>query len=1193
MPNSAPRSSFLANLQTQSKMALAFGSLLLLLLAGNVTFLVTQKEAATARAAVTHTRLVRDELNRMVVAILDQESSVRGYVLSTTSDFLATYREGQKIYAESLESLRELVSDNPTQQLRLDQIDTAMVEWSNAVNAPVMALAEMPETHERAMLMVSRGDGKVQSERMRVILAAMDDTERKLQKEREARRDYYNHAALMINYGLIAGGLLLGLLAMLSTQRLIARPLRDITDLMTRLANRDHSVEVPDRTRKDEIGDLSRALQIFKDMSIETHDNSWVKTQVSTLSAELQKAGSHTAFGENLLSQLAPLLSAPLAVFYQQREDGELHLLASYGLRERRGFHRSYRIGDGLVGQCAKERRQLVVTDLPPDYVRVHSSLGEAPPRCVVLLPLLLRDQVLGVLEFGALNSFGKLQMRLLEELMPLLALSLDNLSRALKTQNLLEETQAQAEELAASEESLKAQQEELRVTNEQLEQQSKRLRVSEEELRVQAEELKVSNEELQLKSDTLNQQKEQLEQLQRETQQKAEELAQASRYKSEFLANMSHELRTPLNSMLILSKSLADNDEGNLDKDQQEAAKIINESGHNLLRLINDILDLSKVEAGKMELLIETVQLREFAQGIDRNFRHVARERKLEFAIEIDPALPATMQQDAGKIGQVVTNLLSNAFKFTASGRVTFAIGRPAAGEVLPGVDPAQTLALRVTDTGIGIPADKLQSVFEAFEQVDGTTSRKYGGTGLGLSISRSMAQLLGGTITLSSVEGQGTTFTLLLPQTLQGGGTATAMHAMSTRRAPPPVAPSGSTAHVPAAPIQPPVLDRSKPLILVIEDDPHFAKILADSTRKRGCEAITAADGESGYAAAEEYQPTGIILDVALPGMDGWSVMDKLKSNPKTRHIPVHFMSAEDESLRGLGMGAVGYLVKPVSKEGINAAFDKVLHFAEGTPRKLLLVDDDRGSRVAVRTLLDLPSVEIVEAPDGADGLSALQRETYDCIILDMMLPDMDGLEFLRRATLAGPLPPVVIYSAKTLTPDETLKLRQYTDSIVIKSARSPERLIDEVTLFLHSIRDAHAPAARIERAAASDVAGKTTLIVDDDMRNVFALSRALRSRGLNVVMAEDGYKAIAQLEQNKLIDIVLMDIMMPGMDGYATMREIRKRAEWKQLPIIAVSAKAMRGDREKCIEAGANDYLAKPIDIDKLVSMMRVLL
>jgi len=680
---------------------------------------------------------------------------------------------------------------------------------------------------------------------------------------------------------------------------------------------------------------------------------------------------------------------------------------------------------------------------------------------------------------------------------------------------------------------------------------------------------------------------------LRKDTEQKAEELARASQYKSEFLANMSHELRTPLNSLLILSRGLADNEDGHLSQDEIESARVIHESGSNLLRLINDILDLSKVESGKMDVVLDELKLKSFAARLMRSFRHVAKEKGLEFSVEVDAGLPEIIGTDGSKLEQVANNLLGNAFKFTRQGSVRVSIGRPAADRVvgIPGLDATKAIAIRVSDSGVGIPKDKFDRIFQAFEQVDASTSRQFGGTGLGLTISRSLAKLLGGDILIDSEEGRGTTFTIVLPERYKGERATPGESAGEPEAAPaavPPSAISSVALTQTAIPDDRASIQPGDTVILIVEDDPAFARILADMVHRKGFRVLAAADGENGLAVAQLYRPTGVLLDVMLPGMDGWSVIDRLKADPNTRHIPVHFISATDQHSRGLELGAVGFLTKPVSRDDINHAFERLLHFSEGKPRHVLIVDDDAGSRMAVRKLIASEGTDVDEASNGEEALARLRQAEYDCVILDLGLPGMDGFQFLDKASHAGRVPPVVVYSGRELSKEESLRLRQYTDSIVIKGARSPERLLDEVSLFLHSIRSA--PSVPV-RELDESLSGRSVLVVDDDMRNVFALSKALRSKGLNVVMAQDGQKALRQLAENDKIEIVLMDIMMPGMDGYETMREVRRQPQFTKLPMIALTAKAMRGDREKCLEAGANDYLSKPIDIDKLLSMMRV--
>ena len=1211
MPSTEKKYSWLANQPLQRKIVLAIGMLLILFVAVGVSNLASLGREDDSREWSSHTYLVLLTLAEVSDDAQTRQAGARGYMLSQSEDEYADFEAADRELDRDMASLRQQTADNPLQQSRIDRLQEMLDRWKREVLSiglePMRAIGDAATPEGIAAREAIRRGYFVQRtvlmDDIRKHMHEMADTERALLAKRNAALDaeiktirYVDIASLVLCA--IIGGLVIAM-----TFRLITRPIVRMTGLMTRLASHDHSIEVRQLERKDEIGEIARALQVFKEMAIETAGQTWLKSTATSISNRLQATTSYREFADTLLSELVPNLKAGLGVFYVFREEtGRLELLGSYGYKQRRHLTVDYALGEGLVGQAATERRTIVLQDVPDDYTRIHSGSGEAPPRSVVVVPVLLRDTLLGVLEIASFAHLTDVQERLLDELTPIVALSLENLARALRTRALLEQTQSQADELRASEEALRSQQEDLRSTNEELkaktaelQEQSQRLVASEEELRVQTEELHASNEELREKSITLNQQKDALEALQRETQEKAEELARASQYKSEFLANMSHELRTPLNSLLILSRSLADNDEENLNAEQVESARIIHDAGSNLLRLINDILDLSKVEAGKMELVVEPLPLADLARTLGRTFRHVAQEKKLDFDIHLDPRLPATIRTDGGKLEQVVNNLLSNAFKFTASGRVGVTISRPAADARLPeGLDPTRAIAIAVTDSGIGIPADKFQRVFHAFEQVDASTSRQFGGTGLGLAISRRIAMLLGGDISLRSAPGEGSTFTIHLPEEAPES---------DGRPAPVPLHQAAAEATLPLSPglLAETIEDDRDSLnpgdtaILIVEDDPAFARILAAMIHRKGHRVLAAADGESGLALAKRYRPTGILLDVMLPGMDGWTVIERLKAEAATRHIPVHFISATDDATRGLELGAVGFLTKPVSRESITAAFERLLHFAEGRTRHLLVVDDDASARAAVRTLLKDDSVLIEEAASGEEALAMTAEKPFDCIVLDLGLPHMSGFEFLERLSQAGHTPPVVVYSGRDLSREESMRIRQYTDSIVVKGARSPERLLDEVSLFLHSIR--HGGGARAEASATvdglddGDLRGHRLLLVDDDMRNLFALSKVLRAKGVDVVMAQDGRKALDTLDKDPEIELVLMDIMMPVMDGYETMRSIRAKPALAQVPIIALTAKAMRGDREKCLEAGANDYLSKPIDVDRLLSMIRV--
>jgi CheY-like chemotaxis protein/CHASE3 domain sensor protein len=1220
MPSQDTQHHWLADQPLQRKIIIAIGALLALFVAACIANLVSLARETETRAWSEHTYVVLLRLADVGGDAQQRQVAARGYMLTQSETESADFEAADRGLEKSLAELRRLTADNPLQQGRIDRLNDMLDRWETEVRKnglePMRAIgsAATPEAAQardgiRTTYFATR---TVLMSDIRKLIDEMAATERVLLDKRNAALDDTLATTKTVDIVSLILCLVVGALVIMMTFRLITRPLVRMTELMTRLANHDHTIEVRQLTRRDEIGEIARALQVFKEMAIETAGQTWLKSAASEASNRLQETTTYREFADALVTELVTSLKAGVGVFYMFREETQhLELAGSYGFRQRRHVTTDYALGEGLVGQVAATRQPIVLQDIPDDYTRIHSGTGEASPTSVVLVPVVSREALLGVIEIASFQHLTALQERLLDELMPIVALSLENLARALRTRDLLDQTQSQADELRASEEALRHQQDALQATNSELhaktaelQEQSQRLIASEEELRVQTEELHASNEELREKSVTLNEQKDALVELQKETHEKAEELARASQYKSEFLANMSHELRTPLNSLLILSRSLADNDEENLTGEQVESARIIHDAGSNLLRLINDILDLSKVEAGKMELMVDDFALADLARTLGRTFNHVAQEKKLAFEVKVEDGLPATIRTDGGKLEQVVNNLLSNAFKFTANGSVRARIGRPAAGARLPeGLDPAHAVCIAVTDSGIGIPPEKYQRVFHAFEQVDASTSRQYGGTGLGLAISRRIAMLLGGDIVLDSEVGKGSTFTIFLPEQAPeaaGERAEPVSRQQAAAEATLPLSPGLITESIDddRASIAP-----GDTVILVVEDDPAFARILADMIHRKGHRVLAAADGETGLALARQFRPTGILLDVMLPGMDGWTVIDRLKGDANTRHIPVHFISATDDATRGLELGAVGFLTKPVSRESIATAFERLLHFAEGRTRHLLVIDDDSSARAAVRTLLKDDNVVIEEAGSGEEALAKANETPYDCIVLDLGLPGMSGMEFLEHLSQAGHTPPVVVYSGRDLSREESMKIRQYTDSIVVKGARSPDRLLDEVSLFLHSIRhggaNTGAKARADDRAAPTpaghmgeaDLRGRRVLLVDDDMRNLFALSKVLRGKGIDVVMAQDGQKALDALDKDPELELVLMDIMMPVMDGYDTMRAIRAKPAVAGVPIIALTAKAMRGDREKCLEAGANDYLSKPIDVDRLLSMIRV--
>lgn len=1178
----------LANLPLQWKLATVIAVLIALMMAVLAVDTIAVRGATQAQREAEDLAQIINQSNVAARSISRRQIALVRLIYSASDASDAAYEAANADVSQDFQALAEMVDDTPKLRAIVQGAWTQNEQWTRSNSLPMVQLAKevrqgTASAAERDARMAEFLTAEAQDGGSRKIVAGLDalikavnaklDETRDLLQDRETELRYLNLSALALT---IAAGIGAFFLAAGS----IARPLRHLAELMERLARRDHSIEIPYGERRDEVGTISRALGIFKAMSIATHESDWVKSGVAELSAKIQQCSDLRSFADVLLQDLSPRLNAGVGVFFSfdaARE--ELSLIGSYGFRERRHMTPTYRLGEGLLGQCALERKPILLSPVPEDYVRIHSATGEASPRCILAMPILSQGRLLGVLELASFEPLTAMRQRLVEEAADVVGLSLDNLMRALRTSDLLEQSQRQAQELQVAEEELRVQQEELRTTNDQLQQQSQRLIASEEELRVQAEELQKSNADLRRHSDALTEQKDRLTALQRETELKAADLERANQYKSQFLANMSHELRTPLNSMLILSQDLAENRSGNLDAEQVESASIIHSSGSNLLRLINEILDLSKVEAGKMEVLREAISVAAFTQRMERNFRHVAQDKGLDFAVTTTPDLPGTFICDEGKLEQITNNLLGNAFKFTHQGTVAVTFAAEDAG---------RSLVIEVTDTGIGIPQDKLEAIFEAFEQVDASSRRQYGGTGLGLAISRSLAQLLGGSLTVRSVMGEGTTFRLQLPIAAAEG------EAARTPASAPPIshAPAPAPRFRPRTPIavedDRDRLEDGKPLILVVEDDLVFARTLVNIVRRSGYQVLAAGDGESGLSLARAHNPTGILLDIMLPGMDGWTVIERLKQDPSTRHIPVHIVSALEEAPRGRQMGAIGFLTKPVRSEQLVEALSALAHFAPGRQRRVLVVDDDEAARRAVMKLLSRDGVEVVASATGEEAIARMDETEFDCLVLDLGLPGMSGFDVLEHLSTRSRHVPVVIYSGREVTSEESLRLRSYTDSIVIKGALSPERLLDEVSLFLHSVRG---EKGTVPDHPDGDLAGRHVLVVDDDMRNIYALAKVLRGKGMTVTLAQDGAKALAQLEAHPDVEMVLMDIMMPIMDGYEATAKIRARGgAWGKLPIIALTAKAMKDDREKCLAAGANDYMAKPIDVPRLISMIR---
>jgi CheY-like chemotaxis protein/signal transduction histidine kinase/HAMP domain-containing protein len=963
-------------------------------------------------------------------------------------------------------------------------------------------------------------------------------------------------------------------------------------------------------SKRDMLGNaLLQMRDNLSELSKINANNSWLQSSIVEVSNILRGEKTEADLAAELLSKLANILHFQAGALYLLSSDEKLKLTGTYAFSHRKSSANEFLLGEGLVGQAALEKKLIVYSNVPKDFIYLQSGLTEGEVPNVIVQPFLFQGKIIGVLELAAVFTWDDLHCTFLDQMEESIAIAFHTITSRQEMRKLLMTTQEQSEEL-------RVQQEELREANEELEQQTKALRQSEANLQAQQEELRVTNEELEEKTHILEQQRaavaiknKELETAKTEIERKAREVEQASKYKSEFLANMSHELRTPLNSLLILSRSLADNKKANLTKDQVEAAEIIYNSGNELLTLINDILDLSKIESGRMDINLEKVEPETIGDYTRMHFNHQLSLKGLKFLINIADDIPPYIVTDRQRIEQIIKNLMSNAIKFTSEGSITLSVERPEASIKFrnPALNASNTIAVSVVDTGIGISPEKQELIFEAFKQADGSTSRKYGGTGLGLSISRELAKLLGGEIQLKSEVGKGSKFTIYLPLDENLSKTVPKPSIAST--SPQPVAKPmleedplidtkvKEVPNVESIPDDRAELTPNDRVMLIIEDDTSFARVLAKQTREKGFKILASSTGEEGINLAMKYTPAAIILDINLPGIDGWDVLERLKNEASTRHIPVHMMSAYDETIDAYKKGAIGYLTKPVNPDDLEQAFGKITHFTNRKMKDLLLVEDDMNLRKSIKSIIGEKDVKITDAGSGAAAQKALREKHFDCMVLDLGLPDMTGFELLKQleADKSITVPPVIIYTGRELSKDEDRELHHYTDSIIIKGVKSEERLLDETALFLHRVVS---EMPQQQQEIISFLHDKDTifrnrkvLVVDDDMRNVIALTHVLEDKEIEVLAAENGQMAIDMLNQNPNIDIVLMDIMMPVMDGYETIGKIRDDKRFKTIPIIALTAKAMKEDRNKCINAGASDYIAKPVNIDKLLSLMRV--
>ncbi len=1129
-------------------------------LATMVISIVNFKTAETRAAAVEamdRTTVAMRQLNLFHSAMKDAETGQRGYLLTGDASYLQPFELAMTAMERQMTGLKASVAEYPVHRRLVVQLDELSQQKLSELKETI-ALRRNGDV-AGAMAMVQTDAGKAIMDRIRDLASDLFTLQ---SQQLETRRQQWVDAATASTYYSWGGSLVLLILICISAA-LTAREYR------------------------------AKASQ------------SWVSAGLTGLGQRLQGDHRLEDIGELALEYLATYLKAQVGAGYVADGNGSFTLFGGYALPRER-LTEKLLSGEGLVGQAARSRELMHVRNVPAGYLPISSSTGQASASELLVAPAVEHREVFAVIELGFNRPVSEAERSLMERASEMLAVAIRSGMDRSRLQSLLEETQRQSEEL-------QTQQEELRVSNEELEQQSRILQESQAQMEVAQTELEQTNAHLEEQTQQLEYQREQLLRAQSAMTDKARELEQASQYKSEFLANMSHELRTPLNSTLILAKLLADNKPGNLSADQIKYAETIYAAGNDLLALINDILDLAKIEAGQATVSAEPVSIAPALQALIDPLRPLAQEKRLSLTATVAPDVPAKMVTDPLRLGQVLKNLLSNALKFTEKGSVALHVSR----------NPDDTLSFAVKDTGIGIPEHQQELIFEAFRQADGSTHRKYGGTGLGLSISRDLAHLLGGSLTVQSTPGEGSVFTLVLPRHLEvpdadDGGSAPAAERSS---APATASHRSAAPQPPQAPMAPAdaalqasaraALDaaaESLPQragarsILVIEDDERFANILCDLAREMDFECHLAHNAADGLAFAMHSLPSAIVLDINLPDFSGLGVLDQLKRNPATRHIPVHVVSVADYSQEAMGRGAVGYALKPVKRDELVQALQRLEAKFTQNLRRVLVVEDDERQRESVRHLLSRDDVEIVCAGTAGAALEHLRSSTFDCMVMDLNLPDFSGYELLQQMTDQDGVsfPPVIVYTGRALSRDEEMQLRRFSKSIILKDARSPERLLDEVTLFLHQVESElsaeHRKMLQVARSRESVLEGRTVLVVEDDVRNVFALSSILEPTGIRVEIARNGREALDMLARagnpdGQPVDLVLMDIMMPEMDGYTAMRAIRSQPEWRRLPIIALTAKAMKDDQEKCLAAGANDYIAKPLDVEKLLSLVRV--
>jgi len=1125
-------------------------------------------EQRTRGALVVHTHEVLKEGQDIQIAVLDGDVAVRGYVMTGNKAFLTHYVRARSEVPRRIAHLTQLTANSAEQNARVvtfgEQVQTTFNELQATVeardtNGSAAGVSGTAGVSGISGVATNTLTGNVVSDSAagNVVLAPamlkrIDDAKVRLDILRSSLRTIRDEE-----------------------ERLL-RERTETTQLSDKEVSRAISLAF--------VLNLALALFgyiLFSRGSVSTRATTWFKDRRAELGALLAGDQPLDVFGTKVLDFLDAHAKASASALYVA-ENGRLKLRSAHGLPANLA-DREYAFGEGLPGKAVLERRLMALDSVPPSYFRIESAMGSATPTSLVLLPVFFHGEVQGVVELAAFRPFDSRILSLLNDAAEVIGTSLHSVRSRARLQTLLEETQTQQEELQQS--------------NEELAQQTHALTLQREKLQLQQEELRQTNEELEQQSGALEMQKNilartnaNLLELKDDLEEKAAALERASEYKSEFLANMSHELRTPLNSLLILATVLAENRKAHLDAEELDFVRTIHASGEDLLLLINDILDLAKVEAGKLDILVEDTDAREVTASLDRVFAPLAVRKGVAWITRCDTDARLPFSTDRQRVEQILRNFLSNAFKFTERGSVTLSYARE-----------GDAIVFSVEDTGIGIPADKLEAVFEAFQQADGATTRRFGGTGLGLTISRELARLLGGRILVKSELGHGSRFSLVLPVDIHQDGLESPTPATAPLGRTRPAQISTTTAATSLS-VSSQGVSRT---VLIVEDDPEFMSTLSAVAREQGFNVTQATSGERCLSVVREEPPSAVLLDVKLPGMSGLSVLERIKSDPRTRHLPVHMISGTDYSHNALRVGAMGYLVKPVTLDKLREAFHRISDILSRDVKRVLVVEDDSAQRDGIRLLINGRGIETVCVGMGAEAKQKLASSTFDCMILDLRLPDMTGFELLEAMEHDETLshPPVVVYTGRDLTRDEEARLRRHSESIIVKGARSPERLLDEVGLFLHKVEEDLRPEAggplgmalSSNRKSNDDLTlqGRHVLLADDDLRNTFALIAALEPLGIRISVARNGLEALEAVRDDASIELVLMDIMMPEMDGYEAITAVRALPEprFEILPIIALTAKAMKADKERCFEVGATDYLAKPIVVDDLLSLLRV--